>query len=62
VARQESRFADPQIAFALQQADSGVPVEEVFPQLGITQQTSCRWHLTYGRLAPEMAKELTAWQ
>lgn len=39
----KSRFAHEQIAFALKQAESGVPVEEVCRKLGISQQTFYRW-------------------
>ena len=39
----KSRFTDQQIAFALKQADSGVPVEEVCRKLGVSQQTFYRW-------------------
>ena len=39
----KSRFTHEQIAFALEQAESGVPVEEVCRKLGISQQTFYRW-------------------
>ncbi len=35
----KSRFTDQQIAFALKQADSGVPIEEVCRKLGISPST-----------------------
>jgi len=38
----KSRFTNGQIAFALKQAESGTPVEEVCRKLGISQQTF-RW-------------------
>lgn len=38
-----SRFTNEQIAFALRQAESGTPVEEVCRKLGISQQTFYRW-------------------
>lgn len=39
----KSRFTHEQIAFALKQAESGVPVEEVCRKQGISQQTFYRW-------------------
>lgn len=39
----KSRFTHEQFAFALKQAESGVPVEEVCRKLGISQQTFYRW-------------------
>ncbi len=39
----KSRFTHEQIAFALKQAESEVPVEEVCRKLGISQQTFYRW-------------------
>jgi len=39
----KSRFTHEQIAFALKQAESGVPVEEVCRKQGISQQTVYRW-------------------
>ena len=41
---EKSRFTHEQIAFALKQAESGVPVEEVYRKLGISQQTFYRWN------------------
>ena len=35
----KSQFTDQQIAFAVQQAEAGVAVEEVCRKLGISQQT-----------------------
>ena len=46
----KSRFTDQQITFALKQADSGVPVEEVCRKLGISQQTFYRWKKKFGGL------------
>ena len=34
-----SRFAERQIAFALQQAEAGTPVLEVCRKIGMTEQT-----------------------
>ncbi len=38
----KSQFADQQDAFAVPQAEAGVPVEEVCRKLGISQQTFYR--------------------
>ena len=46
----KSRFTDQQIAFALKQAESGVPVEEVCRKLGVSQQTFYRWKKKFGGL------------
>ena len=42
------RFTESQIAFALQQAESGTPVAEVTRKLGIAEQTFYRWKKRYG--------------
>ena len=39
----KSHFTDQQIAFAVQQAEAGVAVEEGCRKLGISQQTFYRW-------------------
>ena len=35
----KSEFTDQQIAYALNQAESGASIDEVFRELGISQQT-----------------------
>ena len=37
------RFTEEQIAYALRQAESGVPVAEVIRKMGISEQTFYRW-------------------
>jgi len=37
------RYTEPQIAFALRQAESGTPVAEIIRKLGITEVTFYRW-------------------
>ncbi len=37
------RFTQEQIAYALRQAEGGVPVEEVIRRLGISENTFYRW-------------------
>ena len=39
----KSRYSAEQIAFALRQAESGVPVSEVCRKMGISEQTFYRW-------------------
>jgi len=39
----KSRFTEQQIAYALRQSESGVPVEEITRKMGITQATFYRW-------------------
>ncbi len=46
-----TRFAEEQKAFALRQADSGVPVPEILRKLGISEATFCRWKKKYGGVA-----------
>jgi len=46
----KTKFTEPQIAFALQQAEQGTPVEEVTRKLGITQATFYRWKKKYAGL------------
>jgi len=39
----KSRFTEQQISYALRQAESGVPIEEITRKMGITQATFYRW-------------------
>lgn len=39
----KSRFTEEQVAFALRQAESGVPIVEVCRKMGISEQTFFRW-------------------
>jgi putative transposase len=39
----KSRFTEEQVAYALRQAESGIPVAEVIRKLGVTEQTFYRW-------------------
>ena len=38
------RFTEPQIVFALQQADSGTPAAEICRKMGVSENTFYRWH------------------
>lgn len=44
----KSKFTDQQVAFALQQAETGTPVEEVCRKMGVSQATFYRWKKVYG--------------
>lgn len=39
----KSRFSEEQIAFALRQSESGVPIVEVCRKMGVSEQTFDRW-------------------
>jgi len=54
----KSRFTDQQIAFALQQAEGGTPVEEVCRKMGVSQATFFRWKKVYGGLMPSEVRKL----
>ena len=43
----KSRFTEQQIAYALRQAESGVPIEEITRKMGVTQATFYRWKKKY---------------
>ena len=54
----KSRFTEQQIAFALQQAETGTSVEEVCRKLGISQATFFRWKKVYRGLMPSAVRKL----
>lgn len=54
----KSKFTDEQIAFAIKQAESGTPVEEVCRKLGISQQTFYRWKKKFAGLGTEELRRL----
>ena len=54
----KSKFTDQQIAFALQQAESGTSVEEISRKMGISQATFFRWKKVYGGLMPSEVRKL----
>jgi len=43
----QRRFTAEQKAFALRQADAGVPVAEILRKMGISEATFYRWKKTY---------------
>jgi len=54
----KSKFTEQQIAFALQQAESGTTVAEVCRKMGIAEATFYRWKQLYGGLMPSEVKKL----
>jgi putative transposase len=46
----QKRFTDEQIACALRQAETGVPVKEVCRKLQVSEQTFYRWKKKFGGL------------
>ena len=53
-----SRFTEQQIAFALQQAESGTLVGEVCRKMGVSEQTFYRWKKRFGGLMPSEVRRL----
>jgi putative transposase len=43
----KKRFSEEQIAFALRQAEGGIPVTEVCRKLGVSEQSFYRWKRKY---------------
>ena len=54
----KKRFSEEQIAFALRQVETGVPVAEVIRKMGITEQTFYRWKRKYGGLRVSELRQL----
>ena len=58
----KKRHSAEQIVAMLRQADvdlgKGLKVPAVCKQLGISEQTYCRWRQKYGGMDPQMAKQL----
>ena len=54
----KSKFTDQQVALALQQAETGTPVEEVCRKMGVSQSTFYRWKKVYGGLMPSEVRRL----
>ncbi len=54
----KSRYTEEQIAFALKQAELGVPVDEVCRKLGIAEQTFYRWKKQYTGMMPSDMKKM----
>jgi putative transposase len=43
----KKRFTEEQIAFALRQAEGGIPVTEVCRKMGVSEQSFYRWKRKY---------------
>jgi len=56
----KSRFTEQQIAFALQQAETGTSAEQVCRKMGICQATFFRWKKVYGGQMLSEVRKLTA--
>lgn len=54
----KSKFTDGQIAYALRQADAGLPVEDICRKLGVSQATFFRWKQKYGELGTAEVRRL----
>lgn len=54
----KSKFSDQQIAFALQQAETGTSVADVCRKLGISEATFYRWKNRCGGLMPSEVRKL----
>ena len=53
-----SKFSEEQIAFALQQAETGTCVDEICRKLGVTTTTFYNWKKRYGGLMPSEVRRL----
>ncbi len=54
----KSKFTESQIAFALKQAETGTPVQEVTRKMGVSEQTFYRWKKKYGGLGAAELRRL----
>ena len=54
----KSKFTEEQIAYALKQAEAGVPVAELCRKYGISEQTYYVWRKKYGGLTPSELQRL----
>jgi putative transposase len=55
----KSRFSVEQIAYALRQVDTGVPVGELCRKLGISEQTFYVWKKKYGGMGASEARRVS---
>lgn len=54
----KSKFTEPQIVFALKQAETGVPVEEVCRKIGISEATFFNWKRKFSGLGTAELRRL----
>ena len=52
------RYAEPQIVFALQQAEAGTSVAELCRKMGVAEATFYRWKKRYGGLGVSEIRRL----
>ena len=52
------RYTEPQIVFALQQAEAGTPVAELCRKMGVAEATFYRWKKRYGGLGVSEIRRL----
>jgi putative transposase len=53
-----SRFTEEQIAYALRQAEAGTPVDDVSPQLGVSEATFYVWKKKFANLGVTELRKL----
>ncbi len=56
------RFTETQIAFAVGQAESGTPVEEICRKVGAREATFYRWKKKFGGLGVAEVRRLKQWE
>ena len=54
----KSKFTDEQIAYAVQQADAGLPVADICRKLGVSEATFFRWKQKYGAMGTGEVRRL----
>jgi putative transposase len=54
----KSRYSEPQIVHVLQQAEAGIPVEELLRKYGISQATFYAWRKKFGGMSASEAQRL----
>ena len=54
----KSRFSEAQIVHVLQQAEAGVPVDELLRKYGVSQATFYAWRKKYGGMSASEAMRL----
>jgi len=54
----KSAYTEAQIAYALQQAETGTPVSEVCRKMGISENTFYRWKKKYVGMLPSDLRKL----
>lgn len=53
----KKRFSVEQIVAVLKQAELGMPVADIIRQVGISEQTFCRWKKQYAGLQADQVRE-----